>query len=66
MIEIGLAYASSALAIAEALIAIGSDEAKHLIIDVHQDLFHGAGWEAIVQTGLDCLCSLIPERSQIA
>ncbi|MGD0608301.1 MAG: hypothetical protein ABSA53_32530 [Streptosporangiaceae bacterium] len=33
VIEIGLAYGSSALAIAEALVAAGPDQARHVIID---------------------------------
>jgi predicted O-methyltransferase YrrM len=66
VIEIGLAYGSSALAIAEALVAGGSTEARHLIVDAYQDLFHGSGWSAIAGAGLRSLCSLVEERSQIA
>jgi cephalosporin hydroxylase len=66
VIEIGLAYGSSALAIAEALVLSGSNQARHLIIDAYQKQFHGLGWDAIVEAGLTDLCSLIEERSQIA
>jgi predicted O-methyltransferase YrrM len=66
VIEIGLAYGSSALAIAEALVAAGPDEARHLILDAYQEFFHGSGWAAIAGAGLTGLCSLIQERSQIA
>jgi predicted O-methyltransferase YrrM len=66
VIEIGLAYGSSALAIAEALVAVGSHQARHVIIDAYQEQFHGSGWDAIVGAGLTDLCSLIQERSQIA
>jgi predicted O-methyltransferase YrrM len=66
VIEIGLAYGSSALAIAEALVATGSGDARHLIIDAYQELFHGSGWAAITGAGLAGLCCLIAERSQIA
>jgi predicted O-methyltransferase YrrM len=67
VIEIGLAYGSSALAIAEALAAGGSGESRHVIVDAYQEHFHGSGWAAITGTGLaDGLCSLIQERSQIA
>jgi cephalosporin hydroxylase len=66
VIEIGLAYGSSALAIAEALLIVGSNEAKHVIVDPYQDQFHHAGWELIVKTGLDSLCSLLNERSKVA
>jgi predicted O-methyltransferase YrrM len=63
-IEIGLAYGSSALAIAEALVIVGSDHARHVIIDAYQDGFHRSGWSAIAEAGLVGLCSLIEERSQ--
>ncbi len=65
VIEIGLAYGSSALAIAEALVAIGSNRSRHVIIDPYQKQFDNAGWDAIVETGLTGLCSLFEERSQI-
>ncbi len=66
MIEIGLAYGSSALAIAEALVTTGSDEARHVIVDAYQQQFHGSGWAAIAGAGLAGLCSLVEERSQTA
>jgi predicted O-methyltransferase YrrM len=66
VIEIGLAYGSSALAIAEALVAARSDEARHVIVDAYQKDFHGSGWAAIAGAGLAGLCSLVEERSQIA
>ena len=64
-IEIGLAYGSSALAIAEALVILGSERARHVIIDSDQDGFYRSGWNAIAEAGLTGLCSLIEERSQI-
>ena len=64
-IEIGLGYGSSALAIAEALVAVGSGQARHLIIDAYQNRFYGAGWGAIAEAGITGLCSLFEERSQI-
>jgi predicted O-methyltransferase YrrM len=66
VIEIGLAYGSSALAIGEALVSQGELGAKHLIIDPYQQLFENAGWEAIAAAGLVNLCTLLPERSQLA
>jgi len=66
VIEIGLAYGSSALAIAEALVAAGPGEARHVIIDAYQDQFHGCGWAAITGAGLAGRCRLVQERSQIA
>jgi predicted O-methyltransferase YrrM len=66
VIEIGLAYGSSALAIAEALVAAGSNEARHVIVDAYQKHFHNSGWAAIAGAGLVGLCSLVEERSQLA
>jgi predicted O-methyltransferase YrrM len=66
VIEIGLAYGSSALAIAEALVAAGSEEARHVIVDAYQEQFHGCGWGAITGAGLAGRCRLVQERSQIA
>jgi predicted O-methyltransferase YrrM len=66
VIEIGLAYGSSALAIAEALISQGSPDASHVIIDAYQERFGNAGWGVIVTAGLTDLCSLLPQRSQLA
>ena len=65
VIEIGLAYGGSALAIAEALVANGSGEGRHLIIDPYQNRFYGSGWSAIVEVGIASLCLLFEERSQI-
>ena len=66
MIEVGLAYGGSALAIAEALVAAGTGDARHLIVDAYQEQFHGSGWAAITEAGLADLCCLMAERSQIA
>lgn len=66
VIEVGLAYGASALAIAEALVSCGSAGVRHVIIDAYQDHFHGAGWTAILAAGLDGVCTLLPERSQLA
>ena len=66
VIEIGLAYASSALAIGEALVLQGAEGSKHMVIDPHQELFHHAGWEAITAAGLGDVCTLLAERSQFA
>ena len=65
VIEIGLAYGGSALAIAEALVANGSGEGRHLIIDPYQNRFYGSGWSAIVEVGIISFCLLFEERSQI-
>ena len=65
VIEIGLAYGGSALAIAEALVANEPGQGRHLIIDAYQNRFHGSGWSAIVEAGIFGLCLLFEERSQI-
>jgi predicted O-methyltransferase YrrM len=64
VIEIGLAYGSSALAIGEALAS--QQNARHLVIDAFQDNFKNAGWDAITEAGLDRMCTLLAERSQLA
>jgi predicted O-methyltransferase YrrM len=66
VIEIGLAYGSSALAIAEALAAQDQFNTKHVIIDAYQDRFHNVGWEAMMAAGLGERCMLLRERSQLA
>ena len=66
VVEIGLAYGSSALAIGEALVSRWQQDAKHLIIDPYQESFQNSGWEAIVSAGLSNLCVLLAERSQFA
>lgn len=66
VIEIGLAYGSSALAIGEALVSQGRQDAKHVIIDSYQHHFRNAGWEAIAAAGLSNLCTLLTDRSQLA
>ncbi len=66
VIEIGLAYGSSALAIAEALASQGIEGARHVIIDAFQEQFNNAGWNAIVAAGQAEVSSLISQRSQLA
>ncbi len=65
-VEIGLAYGSSALAIAEALLIREEEDTRHVIIDPFQHLFNNAGWDAIVAAGLSSHCTLLAERSQLA
>lgn len=52
VIEIGLAYGSSALAIAEALVSQEASAVAHVIIDAFQDQYHDAGWNAVEAAGL--------------
>lgn len=66
VIEIGLAYGSSALAIAEGLVSSEVTDVRHVIIDAYQEKFGDAGWSALVATGLTDTCLLLREKSQLA
>jgi hypothetical protein len=37
-----------------------------VIIDAYQDHFHGSGWHTVVTAGLEGVCTLLRERSQLA
>ena len=65
VVEIGLAYGSSALAISEALVSQGHADAKHVIIDAFQHHFRNVGRDAIIAAGLTNLCTLLTDRSQL-
>jgi len=67
VVEIGLAYGSSALAIGEALVAVGAVQPRHWIIDPMQDTaFYDVGWDAIRAAGLADIATLLRDRSQLA
>jgi predicted O-methyltransferase YrrM len=66
VVEIGLGYGSSALAIAEALATQRDEGARHILIDAFQDQFLDAGWDALVRAGASVGALLIRERSQLA
>jgi len=66
VIEIGLAYGSSALAIGEALAQQGVEGSKHVVIDPYQDRFDQAGWDAITAAGMGDVCTLLADPSQSA
>ena len=67
VVEIGLAYGSSALAIGEALCWTGATETSHVIIDPFQATsYQNVGWDALKSAGLDARCTLIEEPSSIA
>jgi predicted O-methyltransferase YrrM len=65
VIEIGLAYGASALAVAEALASSGFDATRHVIIDAFQDHFDDVGWNGLVDAGLADTSVLLRERSQL-
>ncbi|WP_406430401.1 class I SAM-dependent methyltransferase [Streptomyces sp. NBC_00631] len=65
VVEIGLAYASSALAICEALLRTGSRNPRHVVIDPFQfTAYDGVGWELLCSAGLDDIAELVTEPSQ--
>ncbi|GAA0652070.1 hypothetical protein GCM10009535_32970 [Streptomyces thermocarboxydovorans] len=65
VVEVGLAYASSALAIGEALLRSGSLGPRHVVIDPFQySAYEGVGWELLCSAGLDGVVELVTEPSQ--
>ncbi|WP_309486451.1 class I SAM-dependent methyltransferase [Streptomyces griseoaurantiacus] len=65
VVEIGLAYASSALAISEALLRAGSRNLRHVLIDPFQyTAYDGVGWELLLSAGLEDIAELVTEPSQ--
>src|ERR1051325_10535482 len=67
VIEIGLAYGSSALAIGEALCSTGTTDVSHVVIDPFQaTAYDNVGWDAIDAAGLADQTTLIREASSIA
>jgi len=67
VIEVGLAYGSSALAIGEALCVTGGAEASHLVIDPFQaTAYDNVGRDALNAAGLAAQTTFIGEASSIA
>jgi predicted O-methyltransferase YrrM len=67
VVEIGLAYGSSALAIGEALVAVGSPHPRHIVIDPFQRQgFANVGWDLLCSAGMNSIASLIVAPSSIA
>jgi len=67
VIEIGLAYGSSALAIGEALSATGATDVRHIVIDPYQATsYDNVGWDALSAAGLTDRTTLVTEASSIA
>jgi hypothetical protein len=65
VVEIGLAYAGSALAIGEALLRAGSQTPRHVVIDPFQyTAYDGVGWELLRSADLDDVAELVTEPSQ--
>jgi predicted O-methyltransferase YrrM len=67
VIEIGLGYGSSALAIGEALVTIGSPRPRHIVIDpFQQQAFANVGWDVLCSAGLDSITTLMAAPSSVA
>ena len=67
VIEVGLAYGSSALAIGEALCSSSSADVSHIVIDPFQATsYDNVGWDAIVAAGLADHTTFIGEPSSLA
>jgi predicted O-methyltransferase YrrM len=67
VVEVGLAYASSALAIGEALFTIDPPHPRHVVIDPFQArAWSNVGWESLRSAGLDSIATLMLAPSSIA
>jgi predicted O-methyltransferase YrrM len=67
VVEIGLAYGSSALAIGEALVSVGAGRPAHLIIDPLQETaWSNVGWRLVQSAGLDTIARLVQQPSSMA
>jgi predicted O-methyltransferase YrrM len=67
VVEVGLAYGSSALAIGEALVTVGSTHPRHIVIDPFQrQAFADVGWDLLCAAGLDSIATLVAVPSSIA
>jgi predicted O-methyltransferase YrrM len=67
VVEVGLAYGSSALALGEALVAVGSPQPRHIVIDPFQrSAYSNVGWDLLCSAGLDTIATLVEDPSSIA
>ncbi|GAA4202352.1 class I SAM-dependent methyltransferase [Actinocatenispora rupis] len=67
VVEIGLAYGSSALAIGEALVSGGVPGPAHVIVDPYQGtVWADVGWRLLRSAGLDAFAMLLREPSSQA
>lgn len=67
VIEVGLAYGSSALAIGEALCSTGTADVSHIVIDPFQTTAYGnVGWDALTAAQLGGHTTFIGEASSTA
>jgi predicted O-methyltransferase YrrM len=67
VVEVGLAYASSALAIGEALVTVDPRHPRHVIIDPLQEAaWSDVGWDLLRTAGLESVARLVRAPSSIA
>jgi predicted O-methyltransferase YrrM len=67
VVEVGLAYASSALAIGEALVTVSPPRPRHVVIDPFQkSAWSNVGWDLLRSAGLDSIARLMLAPSSIA
>jgi predicted O-methyltransferase YrrM len=67
VVEVGLAYASSALAIGEALVTVDRPNPRHVVIDpLQQDVWSNVGWDLLCSAGLDPMATLMLAPSSMA
>jgi predicted O-methyltransferase YrrM len=67
VVEVGLAYASSALAVGEALVTVDPPHPRHVIIDPFQDSgYADVGWDLLRAAGLDSIARLERAWSSVA
>lgn len=67
VVEIGLAYGSSALAIGEALASVGAEQPVHIIVDPLQATdWSNVGWQLVQSAGLDAIARLVQQPSSMA
>jgi predicted O-methyltransferase YrrM len=67
VVEVGLAYGRSALAIGEALVSVGARRPLHIIIDPLQATeWSNVGWQLLGSAGLDTIARLVQQPSSVA
>jgi predicted O-methyltransferase YrrM len=67
VVEVGLAYGSSALAIGEALVSVGATRPLHVIIDPLQATeWSNVGWQLLRSAGLETIARLVLQPSSMA
>ena len=67
IVEVGLAYGRSALAIGEALVSVAARRPLHVIIDPLQATeWSNVGWQMLRSAGLDTIARLVLQPSSMA